>query len=180
MVQPDCGAGLIVPDGWREFGTMWAQVWREQPLHCCFPSPGSRRHGLSKWPKGLGQCSLLSDWRGGLVGRKGRVESPFRRMEMEQPGLAGRAGDHQPVPSPKEPFGINLLKMEEGSSPHPQFCDAMSEACRCCLNVVIVSSLRCDLCLRHEDPSSPSAQLTLLSSFYYSRLSPLPDGLCLP
>lgn len=63
------------------------------------------------------------------------------------------------MPSPKEPFGINLLKMAEGSSQHLRFGDAVSEARRCCLNVVIAGSLRCGLCLGHEDPSSPSAQL---------------------
>lgn len=150
--------------------------------HCSAASPALGPEDMvcpsGPWLLGSALCCLTEE--GGLVGRKGGVESPFRRTEMEQPGLAGRARDHQPMPSPKEPFGINLLKMEEGSSPCPQFCDTVSEACRCCLNVVILSSLRCDLCLRHEDPSSPSAHLTLLSSFYYSRLSPLPDGLCLP
>lgn len=33
--------------------------------------------------------------------------------------------------------------MEEGSSLHPQFGVTMAEACRCCPDVVIASSLRC-------------------------------------
>lgn len=107
-------------------------------------------------------ASLLPGWWGG----RGERTLPSGGWRWNSQGLAGRAGDHQPVPSPEEPFGINLLKMES-SSLHPQFGDSVSEVYRCCLNVVIASNLRCDLCLALEVPSSPSAQFVHLPSFYY-------------
>lgn len=149
---------------------MWALLWREQPVHCCFPGPVSCSLDLSKWPRGPGQCSLLAGvgwWGGG-----GEQTLPLGGWRWHSQGLAGRAGDHQPQPSPKEPFAINLLKVEEGSSPQPHFGHPMSEACQCCLNVVTAGSLGCDLCLRHKDPSSFSSQLMLLPSFHSS------DPLC--
>lgn len=60
-------------------------------------------------------------------------------------GLAGGAGHHQPLPSLKEPFGIDVLKLEEVSSPHAEFGDTMAEVCRCRLSTVTASSLRCEL-----------------------------------
>ena len=150
--------------------------------HCTAASPALRPAALvcPSGPRVLGRALCCLPGEVGWWGGRGEWTLPSRGRRWNSQGLAGRAGDHQPMPSPKEPFGINLLKKEEGSSPHPRFGDTMSEACRCCLNVVVASSLRCDLCLRHEDPSSPSAQLMLLPSFHYLRFSPLPGGLCLP
>lgn len=56
---------------------MWAGLWREQPLHCCFPWPCVPKPWLVQVACG----SLLSDWRGDRWGGRGE----WRRMEMEQP-----------------------------------------------------------------------------------------------
>lgn len=77
MMWPDHSARLIIPHGWRKLGTTWAWLWREQPLHCCFPG-----HDLSKWPRSPGQCSLLAGM--GWWGGRGE-QTAFRRMEISSP-----------------------------------------------------------------------------------------------
>lgn len=66
-------------------------------------------------------------WWGGM----GAQALPAGGCRWSRQALAGGAGHHQPLPSLKEPFGINVLKVEEGSSSHAQFSDTMAEACRC-------------------------------------------------
>lgn len=113
---------------------------------------------------GPGVLGSAHCWWGG----RGEQTLPLGGWRWHSQGLAGKVGDHQPKPSPEEPFGINLLKVEEGSSPHPLFGDPMSEASRCSLNAVTAG---CDLWPGHKDPSSFSARLLPLPSFHDSRLS---------
>lgn len=124
------------------------------------PRPCVLNQDLSSGSGVLGSAHCSG--RAGLWRGRGEKTLPSRGWRWHSQGLAGRAGDLQPQPSPKEQFGINFVKVEEGSSPQPHFVDPVSETCRCCLNLVPAGSLGCDLCLGHKDPSSFSSQLMLL------------------
>lgn len=115
-------------------------------------------------PRVLGSALCCLTGEVGWWGGRGEWTLPSGGWRWNSHGLAGRAGDHQAMPCPKEPFGINLLKMEEGSSPRSQLGDAVLKACKRCRNVVIASSLRCDLCLTR------GSFFTLCSSYASAQL----------
>lgn len=72
----------------------------------CVLKPGFVQAAQEPW-------AVLAAGRGGLVGKRGEQTLPLGGWRWHSHGLAGRAGDQQPKPSPKEPFGVNSLKVEE-------------------------------------------------------------------
>lgn len=111
-MQPDRGARLLVPDGWREFGTVCAWLWSTAASLALCPKAVVCPSG--PWVLGSALCCLtgeVSRW-----GGRGEWILPSGGWRWNSQGLAGRAGDHQPMPSPKGTFGINLQKWKKAPS----------------------------------------------------------------